>query len=976
MKSTPRHKSHLRRSLAVLAFCVTAVHSETVTFSFQQGDLRKDGELYGAGADYSGALDGHIVDANTTAALTTLATTTIGNQFQTGSGNGRNFVSLYSYDLTELSDFIAANTSSSSSATVTSVSFKLIASGNTSGTVNGGISLFRTDPFTSGATWPTTDGSTAWTSPYQSGLDETQFKYTGGGSALTANLGGTSPSTGSKTAGSPMEWTSSAGFVAALGHALAQPDKKLHLMAARPLQNSDGRVPVHSGSAATVDERPELLITLLVNSLSDWTGASSTSWATAGNWTTPPASGASVRFNNSSTANLATVLDQDFNLSGIALIDPSGPVSIGGANTLTLGAGGLDLSAATQDLTITAPLVLSEAQTWNLATGRTLSVSGNITSSGLLTTFGAGKVTLGAANILPNGAGAGNLSLGTALDLNGFSQTVNALTGNGTVDNTGAAPVTLTVGNNDAASTFGGIIQDTGGDLALVKTGSGSLTLTGANDFSGGFTNSGTGNVAPNNNTAFGTGPVVMNGATIYGTATVTIANELALNGATLRIGGGGGKTITWNGPVTATGASGLSADGGTGGITLGSTLDIAGAAFTSYANGTTHNIIGDISGTGGTLEVTLGTLQLSGTNSYTGTTTLSGTATLRLQPTGTISSSSNIVINGTGNFNVRNTNNWVYSGTITGEGTGSINLNTGTNATLAGDISGVATVNANSTGTDTTVSGAISGPAAVNVQGTSTLRLSGANSYSGATNVSSGTLVLAASNVLPDTTPVSIGNATLDAATFTDAAGTLAVTHAASTINLGVGAALTFAPSHEVDWTGGTLNLTGTFVPGASLNFGSSTGLTDQQLLQITATGYTNFDLNDGGFLIATEALGFTAWQAANGTEGGLDEDHDNDGVSNGVEFFLGGATDTSGFTALPGVVDEGGSLSITWIKADTGYDGVYGTDFVVETSETLTGTWSPQTLGDTVVITGNAVKFTFPAGTINFARLKVTGP
>ncbi len=44
------------------------------------------------------------------------------------------------------------------------------------------------------------------------------------------------------------------------------------------------------------------------------------------------------------------------------------------------------------------------------------------------------------------------------------------------------------------------------------------------------------------------------------------------------------------------------------------------------------------------------------------------------------------------------------------------------------------------------------------------------------------------------------------------------------------------------------------------------------------------------------------------NGTEGGLNDDHDNDGVDKGVEFFLGGASDTTGFTPLPGVVNTGG--------------------------------------------------------------------
>ena len=128
--------------------------------------------------------------------------------------------------------------------------------------------------------------------------------------------------------------------------------------------------------------------------------------------------------------------------------------------------------------------------------------------------------------------------------------------------------------------------------------------------------------------------------------------------------------------------------------------------------------------------------------------------------------------------------------------------------------------------------------------------------------------------------------------------------------------------------------------------------------------------------------APGFAAWQDANGTEGGLDEDHDGDGVSNGVEYFIYGPVANSGFTALPPVVNNAGMLSVTFTKA-AGYDGDYGTDFVVETSATLSG-WAPvtpPTVEDpqppgTVKITGNDVKYIFPAGTKNFARLKVTGP
>lgn len=937
MKAHQLHGSRIPLAFATIALWATAADAETVTFSFQQGDLLKDGVAYGTGSTYSGAVSGHIVDVNTTTALTATAAATLGNQFvssPTGT-NGRNYVGLFSYDLAELASFITANTSASSSVSITGVAFKLIASGSTTGTVNGAISLYQTNPFTTAATWPNFDGTTPWTNPLQSGLAETQFRFTGGGSPLTLNLGGTSPSTGSKTAGSLLEWTSSANFIAALNTALAQPDKKLHLMAARPPGNADGRVNIHSGSAAIVDDRPELVVTLSVNSLSDWTGAAGNSWAVAGNWTTAPAPGASVRFNSSSTANLATVLNQDFNISKISLIDPAGPVSIGGTHSLTLGAGGLDLSAATSDLTVTAPLVLDATQTWAVANGRTLGVGSAISGSGSLTVFGDGKVSLGASNILPNGATAGNLTVEGMLDLNDSSQSVNALTGSGVIDNSGSGASVLTVGNNNASGTFSGVLLNTGsGTLALQKTGSGALTLTGPSNHAGGFTNDGTGNVAPNNSSAFGSGPVVSNAGTLYATATTAFGNTLALNNSTLRIGGGNNRTINWGGAVTATGISGIMADGGTGGITLGSTLDIAGATFSSFANGATNSINGDITGAAGNLNVTGGTLQLAGNATHSGTTTLSGSGVLLLRSTGTLSG--NVVINGSGNFAVRNTAGWTYSGSVTGDGSGQVNLNTGTDAELAGPISGVANITANSAGTDAVISGAISGTANVNVLGTSKLTLAGANDYSGTTTVGGGTLALGAADVLPDATAVSIGNATLDAVTFTDGAGTLDVTSTAK-IALGAGAALAFADSSAVDWTGGSLRITGTFVSGASLRFGTgSGGLTDDQLLLISAPGFTGFDLNAGGYLTATEALGFAGWQSVNNTTGGLDDDHDGDGVSNGIEYFLGGDTVTTGFTPLPGVTDDDGILSVTWTKS-AAYTGTYPAGFVVETSSTL---------------------------------------
>ena len=50
------------------------------------------------------------------------------------------------------------------------------------------------------------------------------------------------------------------------------------------------------------------------------------------------------------------------------------------------------------------------------------------------------------------------------MDLGGFSETINGLSGSGTVDNAvGTGAYTLTVGNNDQTSTFSGTITDTTG---------------------------------------------------------------------------------------------------------------------------------------------------------------------------------------------------------------------------------------------------------------------------------------------------------------------------------------------------------------------------------------------------------------------------------------------------------------------------------------------------------------------------------
>ena len=131
------------------------------------------------------------------------------------------------------------------------------------------------------------------------------------------------------------------------------------------------------------------------------------------------------------------------------------------------------------------------------------------------------------------------------------------------------------------------------------------------------------------------------------------------------------------------------------------------------------------------------------------------------------------------------------------------------------------------------------------------------ANNYSGNTTIFNAdglrdiTVKLGVDNALPMATAVTINNATLDAATFTNTLGTLSIMNTA-TINLGAGAQLAFADSQVVDWSSGALRLTGNFVPGSSLRFATSSGLTSAQLSTITAPAYSHFALNASGYLTA----------------------------------------------------------------------------------------------------------------------------
>ncbi len=142
---------------------------------------------------------------------------------------------------------------------------------------------------------------------------------------------------------------------------------------------------------------------------------------------------------------------------------------------------------------------------------------------------------LGASNVIPGGAGKGNVVInqtyGGILDLAGFTEAINGLSGSGIVDNsTGSG--SLSVGGNDQSSLFSGTIKNTGGTLTLTKTGIGVLTLAGANTYTG--------------NTAISAGTLALGDGGSIGASAVTVSSAATLANASTNTGSIGGS-VTFN---------------------------------------------------------------------------------------------------------------------------------------------------------------------------------------------------------------------------------------------------------------------------------------------------------------------------------------------------------------------------------------------------------------------------------------------
>ena len=517
--------------------------------------------------------------------------------------------------------------------------------------------------------------------------------------------------------------------------------------------------------------------------------------------------------------------------------------------------------------------------------------SGTMTLTGVSTYTGQTYINNGTIKIaggdgrLPSttilNLGSATANLGT-FDLNAFNQTVGGLvstTGNyaGASTNivTSATAATLTI--NTGASTYSysdntpansGIIT---GAVSIVKSGSGTQTFGGTNTYSGTTTIS-AGTLKAANNSAFSSGVITINGGTLD-LNSKTIPNSVTLTTGTLS-----GGTIPLSQVTPQAG-------------TISAILSGSGTNFAKSA---------------------AGTLTLSGVNTYTGTTTVSG-GTLTAN-TGTLATTSGIIVNGA----ILN----------------AVNYNTA--ATLALDTSGTATISGNGL----TIAGAATNnnttASALSFTGTGTITLAtlaggGSTRFGSDAAITGGVSTGTVTVVGLLTAPLSGGTVNAGSLTSTSiTGGTNTISGAASitTFNSSSGSTTVGGVATVTTLTTGTLNLNGATSSIATLNGGEITLGTNTALTVSAGTSSTGISGPTGSLVKNTSGTLTLA----------------------GTHTYGGTTTVSAGSLIVNGAIASGSAVSVN----STGTLGGSGTvgAVTVNTGGTISPGNSPGTL-----TTGNVI-------------------
>jgi autotransporter-associated beta strand protein len=504
-------------------------------------------------------------------------------------------------------------------------------------------------------------------------------------------------------------------------------------------------------------------------------------------------------------------------------------------DTFTIGynnGGGSSAGAIADNPATAGTIALTKIGTGTLNFGGTNTYSGD-------TTISNGTLQMGHSYVMPWGLGKGKLNIVSpgVLDMAGFSEIVNGLVGNGTIDNSGGVAggnyhLTLSPTNGQTAI-FSGIIQNTlnpsvQGFVGLILNATNATeSLVSSNTFDG-LVEVNSGQLWINNSWGLGdnnAGRLI----TVQDTASGTDA-ELHLNGT--------------NGSITLPAAWTIFLSNTSGG----------GAIVNEAGNNTINSIIGLVAGGGSSLvTVSGGTLTLAGPISVTNTTgrglflggagngTISGVMS---DYDGAQNSITNfyLTMQGTGTWTLSNAN--IYSGpTVVNNGT----------LLVSGSLSAPSTVTVN--GGTLGGSGTISGNVTVANASTAIIHPEGGSTLT----LNSNMTVNASSGVIFDLTNSTSSG---DDQIVLDGQGVLSCNGAQITIN----SAGTLAPANYVlfNVTGGG-SISGTFSNkpawvGLTPSNASSYGITNvgnQVLLQYTSSGpaqphMTGISLSGGNLVIS----------------------------------------------------------------------------------------------------------------------------
>jgi fibronectin-binding autotransporter adhesin len=451
--------------------------------------------------------------------------------------------------------------------------------------------------------------------------------------------------------------------------------------------------------------------------------------------------------------------------------------------------------------------------------------------------------TQGNAITVGSAANAFTINAPLVMGNSGASQTwtnasANAFTVGGTVtgtSTTGNVQTLNLVNSSTGGTTISGVISDVtgGGQVAVVvnNTGSGTTTLQANNTFTGGLTlTAGTLSRAGGTGTSFGAGNITVNGGTmdLYG-AVGFVLNNLS--------GSGGDITSSFS--------------------TNNTSLNLTNTANTTFAGTIDGNVGSGITKSGA------GTLALTGSNSYGGSTTLTGGILQANTANSLGATAANAIFNG-GTLQLlasyATSRNFV--------------VDSGQNALI--DTQGF-------TLTDSGVISTSSGTGGLTKLGSGTLVLNNTETYNGITTITNGTIQLGASGVLPANTLAGGANLVLNS---TGTTGTLDLNSKSIT--------LTAAPTG----TGGVITNTQN---GTTSTLTIGTGSTSVALNDTTGGGS-----GTGVLAVVVTGNAVTLNNAASNYTGGTT-------INNGGQLNISGNQVGSGTITVGSTVGGSGALNLT---------------------------------------------------------------